>query len=285
MLLVSIDLTPHTESVPRGISVDYKAVGTYSDHTTHDLSKDAVWKSSDTAVATILSSGISVVEAKTHEEGVTHLTVNVGSIMSNEAELTVTQKEIFSLLITPTQDITINVGTTTQLTVTTTYTTGLMVEISDATWSSTNPAIASVESGIKSGLVTVNSAGGPVDITAFYEGITSNIKKITVVDNGPKAIVSYGTCTDGGDGYWHHDLLGSSSTGTSLSYKWSIPADGSLDDSDRAYVDDAVADPVLRVRKGAPGVNVSKIVAKLTVSNTEGESSALVIPYFQAACP
>ena len=282
--LVSIDLTPHIKSVPNGVKVEYTAVGTYSDSSTHDLGKDAVWKSSDTDVATILASGISRAEARTHNEGVANITVNIGSIVSNVAELTVTQKEVFSLLITPAQDQTMNIGRTTQLTVTAKYTTGLSVGVThDATWFSSASTVASVGMGSTGGLVTANSVGN-ADITAVYEGITSNFKKITVVGDALQAVAQYEGCTDGGDGYWHHFLLGSGSTGDNLTYKWTISADGSLDDSDRAYIDDIVVDAVLRVRKDATGINVSKIVAKLTVSNNSGESSVLVIPYFSAAC-
>ena len=285
-VLVSIKITPEDTSVPEGVKVDYVAVGSYSDGTNHDIPKDAVWKSSDTDVATVISTGISVAEFDTHSEGTAMITASVGTVTSNEAVLTVTQKEVFSLVITPAQDITMNVGDTTKLTAIAHYTTGLMVDVPElATWISDAPTIASVESGANGGLVTANSVG-LVHITAVYEGITSNVKNITVVDNAPQAVVSYGSCTDGGsDGYWHHNLIGSNSTGNNLTYKWTIPADGSLDDSDRAYVDDSIADPVLRVRKNATGIDVSKIVAKLTVSNTAGDSSALVIPYFQAACP
>ena len=285
-VLKSIKITPETISVPEGVKVDYIAVGTYSDGTIHDISNSASWKSSDTGIATVISTDISKATFSTHGVGTALITVNAGSVTSNEAVLTVTKKEVFSLLITPAQDQEMAKGTKTQLTVTATYTTGLSIDVThDATWFSNDPSVASVESGTNGGLVTANSSGGPVDITAVYEGITSNIKKITVVDNAPRAIVSYEGCIDGGDGYWHHSLLGSASTGNNLTYKWTIPADGSLDDADRAYIDDTVADAVLKVRKGAHGIDVSKIVAQLTVSNSAGESSALVIPYFPAACP
>jgi len=286
-ILKSIHITPEVTSVPEGVKVDYIAVGTYSDGTTHDISNSAVWRSSDTDIATVISTDISKATFDTHGIGKALITVNVGSITSNEAELTVTPKEVFSLLITPAQDQTMNVGTQTQLTVTATYTTGFSKDVThDAAWDSSDASVASVESGTNGGLVTANSPGGPVDITAVFEGITSNIKKITVVDDGPKAIASYDSCDDSGDAIYH-TLIGSNSTPTdgSLDYKWTIEADGSLDDADRAYIDDTVANPILTVTKGAPGIEVSKIVAKLTVTNSAGTSSALVIPYFSAECP
>ncbi len=284
-ILVSIKITPENTSVPQGLKVDYVAVGTYSDGTKHDIAKNASWRSSDTDIATVFSTDISEARFDTHGIGTAIITVNANGITSNDAILTVTKKEVYTLLITPEFPQTMNIGEKTQLAVTAKYTTGLSVGVThDAPWFSTDSSVASVESGTNGGLVTANHVG-TVDITAVYEGITSNVKKITVVDNAPQAVVSYGTCSDGGDGYWHHNLIGSSSTGNSLTYKWTIPADGSLDDADRAYVDDSIADPVLKVLKGAPGIDVSKIVAKLTVTSTSGESSALVTPYFPAKCP
>jgi len=284
-VLKRIEITPEDTSVPEGMKVHYDAVGIYSDGTTHDISKNATWKSSDTDIATVISTDISEAEFATHGEGTALVTVNVGSIVSNEAVLTVTPKEVFSLLITPAQDQTMNKGAHTQLTVTATYTTGLSIDVThDAAWYSSDSAVASVESGTNGGLVTANSPGTAA-VTAVYEGTTSNIKNITVIDNGPKAIASYGSCDNSGDAIYH-TLIGSNSTGTGLSYKWTIEADGSLDDSDRTYVDDTAADPLLKVTKGAPGITVSKIVAKLTVTDSNGASdSALVIPYFSAQCP
>ena len=180
-ILQSIHITPEVTSVPEGIKVDYTAVGTYSDGTTHDISSNAVWRSYNTDIATLISTDISRATFDTHDTGTAVITVNVGSITSNEASLTVTEKEVFTLLITPAQDQTMNVGETTQLTVTAIYTTGLSKDVTqDAAWYSTDMSVASVESGTKGGLVTANSVGGPVEITAVYESITSSGKKIIV---------------------------------------------------------------------------------------------------------
>ena len=285
-ILKSIHISPEGASVPQGLKKEYVAVGTYSDGSTHDISSSASWRSSDTLVATILSTDLFKAEADTHSEGTTHITVRVGDIISNEAVLVVTPKQLFSLEITPAQDQSMNVGTHTQLTVIAHYTGGFSKDVPyDAAWFSSNPSVASVESGTKGGLVTANSPGGFIDITAVYEGITSSIKKIIVVDNGPKAIASHDSCDDSASDAIYHQLIGSASTGGSLTYKWTIVADGSLDDVDRRFDDDSIADPKLRIQKGVSGIDISQIVAKLTVSNTSGESSVLVFPYFNAECP
>ena len=129
-----------------------------------------------------MSTDTSKATFSTHSEGTTNVTVTVGSIVSNEAVLTVTPKVVFSLEITPAQGQTMHVGTQTQLTVIAHYTGGFSKDVPfDADWFSSDPSVASVESGVKGGLVTANSVGGAIDITAIYEGVTSTVKKIEVV--------------------------------------------------------------------------------------------------------
>lgn len=87
--LVSIDLTPTNTSVyPNSGAVQFKAIGVFSDGSTRDLTQYVRWRSSDSGVATITSSGVaspissgettitaSIVTAKDYVSANTHLTV------------------------------------------------------------------------------------------------------------------------------------------------------------------------------------------------------------------
>lgn len=106
----------------------------------------------------------------------------------------------------------------------------------------------------------------------------------------PVAVVSYVECYDKGDTinqYWHQ-LDGSGSTGDDLTYTWSIYLDGSLDDADRTIEPYSTPPAPLerarfKVDRDAPGIGISAVLIKLTVTNSVGESSAFVSA-FPALC-
>jgi uncharacterized protein YjdB len=64
-ILVSIAVTPETDSVTVGNSVQFTATGTYSDGSTADLSSVVTWQSSDTDYATTSSGGLATGVAET----------------------------------------------------------------------------------------------------------------------------------------------------------------------------------------------------------------------------
>jgi hypothetical protein len=49
---------PATPSAVVGTTVQFRAIGTYSDNSTQDLTNQVAWSSSNTAVATITSTGL-----------------------------------------------------------------------------------------------------------------------------------------------------------------------------------------------------------------------------------
>jgi trimeric autotransporter adhesin len=52
-VLVSLEVTPATPSVPRGVSKQFVAMGVFSDHSTQNLTTQVTWASANTAVATV----------------------------------------------------------------------------------------------------------------------------------------------------------------------------------------------------------------------------------------
>jgi len=56
--LLSIGVTPASQTIPVGAGQQFKATGTYSDNSTQDLTASVIWNSSETAVATITSGGL-----------------------------------------------------------------------------------------------------------------------------------------------------------------------------------------------------------------------------------
>jgi uncharacterized protein YjdB len=164
--LVSIAVGPHKAFIPVGLTQQYVAIGTYSDHSTKDITSSVTWNSSNLTVASIDSTGLAV------GLGVGSTTINAtySTIQSNEATLTVTTATLTSISITPTT-ASIPVGLTQQYTAYGTYSNGLIVDITTLVhWSSANQAIALINNkGLAYGV-----AQGVTTITASLNSVTSN---------------------------------------------------------------------------------------------------------------
>jgi len=74
--LVSIAVTPSNPSIVNGTTVQLKATGTYFDSSTHDLTTQVIWSSSDNTKATVSSTGLVTAIAT----GSTTLTAASGNI-------------------------------------------------------------------------------------------------------------------------------------------------------------------------------------------------------------
>ncbi len=76
VLLISIEVTPSSQSIVSGDKLQYTATGTYSDSSTKDLSASVVWSSSDSDVAAITVQGI----ATAYTKGTTTISASSGSV-------------------------------------------------------------------------------------------------------------------------------------------------------------------------------------------------------------
>ena len=79
--LVSIAVTPANPTVGAGTSIQFKAVGTYADGATQNLTKTATWQSSSSAVARIGATG----EATALQAGSTTISASAGSVAGSTA--------------------------------------------------------------------------------------------------------------------------------------------------------------------------------------------------------
>ncbi len=77
--LSSIAVTPANPRVPGGTTQQFRAIGTFSDGTTHDVSFSITWSSSNTAVATVNSNGL----ATALTSGTAIITATSGTILVN----------------------------------------------------------------------------------------------------------------------------------------------------------------------------------------------------------
>ncbi|MCL5260568.1 MAG: Ig-like domain-containing protein [Gammaproteobacteria bacterium] len=178
--LVSIAVTPDVQSIAKGTTQQYKATGTYTDHSTSDITTQVKWNSSDSANAPINSTGLATGNGKTPIGMDAKITATQGTI-SGTAMLTVTDPVLVSIAVTP--DVqSIAKGTTQQYKATGTYTDHSTSDITtQVKWNSSDSANAPINS---TGLATGNGKtpiGMDAKITAT-QGTISGTAMLTVTD-------------------------------------------------------------------------------------------------------
>ena len=180
--LQSINLSPATSSAATGQSQAFTAYGLFSDGSTTDITNSVTWSSNAANVATVNPTGL----ATGVGTGSATITATSGTA-SGSATLSVTSAILTSVDISP-DDQTIPIGGQIQLTLTGSYSDNTTQDItSGATWTSSDPTLASVDpvSGIVTGVK--NSNGNPVTITASY-GAFSGTTTVTVTDAVPESL-------------------------------------------------------------------------------------------------
>ncbi|EPW1047447.1 TPA: Ig-like domain-containing protein [Vibrio parahaemolyticus] len=154
-----LQVTPTTETTPVGLSKSFIARAFFSDNTSLDVTDNAAvnWSSSDTNIATITTgqasdNGV----AKGEAPGVVTIKASGssnGSDFEGQATLTVTAAEVASMVVTPASDTT-PIGLSKPFTATVTLTDGTPINVTDdpaISWSSSDPTIATIETGNASG--------------------------------------------------------------------------------------------------------------------------------------
>jgi len=156
-----------------GSTQQFTATGNYSDGSTKDISSQITWTSSNSAAATIsstgLTNGVSV--------GITNITATISGLPTLSVKLQVIPK--LSITLSPSvATFNLAVGFTRQLTATGNYSDGSTNDISSqVTWSSSNTGVATISSA---GLIT-SIAPGISQIAASLSGVTSANVILTVL--------------------------------------------------------------------------------------------------------
>ncbi|HVM42848.1 MAG TPA: Ig-like domain-containing protein [Gemmatimonadales bacterium] len=169
--VASVTVTPNPASVVVGATVPLTA-------TTKDAGGNVLtgrvitWASSNTALATVSTSG--VVTGVAAGGPVTITATSEGQ--SGTSAVTVSAVSVASVVVSP-STASVSVGYTVPLTATTKDASGNVLTGRTVTWTTSNAAIATVSA---TGLVTGVAAGGPVTVTATSEG-QSGTAAVTVV--------------------------------------------------------------------------------------------------------
>ncbi len=172
--LVSIAVTPASFTIAPGGTQQFTATGTYTDGSTQNLSSSVSWNSSDTAVATINSTGLATGVAA----GTTTISATSGTIVGSTSLTVGAPPTLSSIAITPTSPY-VSLGTSEQFTATGTYSDGSTqtLSASDVTWSAGgvvggNSTVGTISS---SGLYTAPSTiPNPAQVTVTATSVASS---------------------------------------------------------------------------------------------------------------
>ncbi|MGH9680584.1 MAG: Ig-like domain-containing protein, partial [Candidatus Acidiferrales bacterium] len=162
-VLVSLAVTPANPLISSGTTEQFTATGTYSDNTTQDLTGTVAWTSTNTAVATIGSSGL----ANAVGGGTATIQATLGAVTGSTG-LTVTTASLASIAVTPANP-SIAKGLTQQFTATGTYSDNSTRNLtSSVTWTSGTTTTATITnaglaSALATGTTTIQAKSGAID--------------------------------------------------------------------------------------------------------------------------
>jgi hypothetical protein len=181
--LKSIMVTPGQASIPVNGTYPFKATAIYTDGSTIDVTGPgaASWHSNTFAVAANPINGLAIGSTA----GTTNITATFGGMTSNTAILTVNNKALVSVNVTP-LTASIPVNGTKQFAAIATYDDGSILDVTANLLTAWTSGTLTVAANPINGLATGLSPG-PSNITATFSGKTSNIALLTVTN---KAVVS-----------------------------------------------------------------------------------------------
>jgi uncharacterized protein YjdB len=167
--LVSIAVTPAAQSVPSGLTVQFTAMGIYTDASTQNLTVSATWSSSTPAIASISNAAGSQGVATAGVIGTTTITAtDPATNIAGSTTLTVTAAQLVSIAITPSSP-SVPSGLTKQFTATGRYTNGTTEDLTSAvTWSSSLAGVATISNAASSNGLAATASTGTTTITAVH---------------------------------------------------------------------------------------------------------------------
>src|SRR5260221_6604642 len=165
--VTSVTISPANPMLPVGFSSHLYATAQYSDGSTHDVTAQAVWSSSNTAVATVSNAAGSQGQDTGLASGTATVSAHFGGVQGS-ATLTVFSGKISSIAITP-ATLTLAKGSSQRVVATGTWANGFSMDVTaQVRWSSSNRGVAVANNSAR-GLVSA-AGSGSATVTAFKTG-------------------------------------------------------------------------------------------------------------------
>jgi hypothetical protein len=169
--LTSIQVTPPSSSVAAGFETQLRAIGSFSNGDTQDLTPFVTWTSSSPGVATITNAQSTPGRATGVQPGSTNISGAFAGQVGT-ASLTVTNATLTSITITP-SSASITIGHSQQFAANGAFSDGSTLDLTEqATWNSSNPTVATISAqglsdALSSGTSTISASMKGVSDTAI----------------------------------------------------------------------------------------------------------------------
>ncbi len=266
--LTQIVITPTSATLNINQAHPLKAIGTYSDNSTQDLTLTVTWFSASPSVASVtVSSGVATLTALS--AGPTTISASLGSVQGS-ASITVNAPTLTSIVVNPSA-ASIPTGTSQAFTATGFFSDGSSSDITNTVqWASDNLAVATMNANVANGL-----SAGTVHVTATSAAVVSAQATLTVTSAVLQSIdISPDTASVPVGGQVTFTVVGTFSDGSIQS----LPS-VQYQSSDTTV---ASIDPVLGVATGvaanANGVTIAATVAGFTNPTTSNTATLIVLP-------
>jgi trimeric autotransporter adhesin len=166
--LNSISILPQGGIAP-GTKVQFTATGTFDDGSTHNLTTQVTWASSDTTVLKFLSTTGST--AQGFNSGTVTVTASLGSVVGSES-FNVSSATIQSVTVTPSKP-TIAIGGHQSFTATGLFSDSTAQDITTSvTWNVSDTSVASIGTAGSTIGVANGLNAGTANVTAAFSGVT-----------------------------------------------------------------------------------------------------------------
>ena len=164
--LISISILPANGTIAATTTLQFHALGNYSDGSVQNVTRQVTWASSNVAVAQILSSG----DSRGQAAGSSTITATLGSI-SGSTTLNVTDATIVSITVMPPSQ-TIAVSTTLGFSAIGRFSDNTVQNITDdVTFNSDNTAVATIDNTTDTATAV---SPGTANITATFNGVSGS---------------------------------------------------------------------------------------------------------------
>jgi hypothetical protein len=211
-VLTTIDVSPVDPTTPKGTTVQFTALGTFSDGSTQDLTAAVTWTTSAATVMTVSNASPTQGLASALAVGTANITATLSGI-TDFSTVTVTNATLTGIAVTPTT-ATIAKGTQQAFIATGTYSDGSTLDVTaQVTWSSSATAIATISNsagtngiatGVAAGTTTLTATTGGFMSTAMLTVTNATLMSVTVTPASPRvpvgfwvALTATGTFSDG----------------------------------------------------------------------------------------
>jgi YD repeat-containing protein len=183
-VLVSLALTPANSSLPKGEKQQFSATGTYSDGSIQDVTSTMAWSSSNPLLAIVSNASFQEGAVTALDLGTATITATSGSV-TGSTSLTVTAPVPTAINVVPVS-ATLAQGGTVQFSSQTTLSDGTKGPDSTttATWSSSDPTVATVSNTTGSQGLAMSVGPGAVTVTATLGSLSGSASIVVANTTG-----------------------------------------------------------------------------------------------------